>query len=318
MTEAVWLALAVLAIPLVLLLATTGCGSFIGAPEEAIELPPKPPSQKLPPEPRTRAGEDFATEAGYTPAPPTYSETVVNTPGLIAYWRLDETQSMLSSPGTAKAVNSFAKGVLDGTYVTTNGIALEVKGALEPKDVNTAARFSGGYVEVPWQSAVNPDEVTLELWIKVDAASDWRVLMGCHQPDIVDTRVLRGYRLRSRAVTSASGLSIQVQGTFGGMATPLEVEVPAGQPTKWHHIVLTYSKMLGMEKSELSVDKQIKSAPGKCELVLTSPQPLRFAANIPGFFQPITTYIGSLDEVALYGLYMDPGVVGMHFNRATA
>jgi hypothetical protein len=52
--------------------------------------------------------------------------------------------------------------------------------------------------------------------------------------------------------------------------------------------------------------------------VLTSPQPLRFAANIPGLFQPITTYIGSLDEVALYGQYMDAGVVGTHFNTATA
>ena len=72
-----------------------------------------------------------------------------------------------------------------------------------------------------------------------------------------------------------------------------------------------------MEKSELSVDKQIKSAPGKCALVLTSPQPLRFAANIPGFIQPTTTYIGSLDEVALYGQYMDTNTVNTHFDTAT-
>jgi len=320
MTEAVWVALAVLAIPVVLIIATAGCGSLLPADAEVEEgAPENPPPATVPtpkkkPDPRRGASGGLPTGVELKA---TYASTVLDTVGLIGYWRLGEEQAeLLQQQPQAKNITDTAN--LNGNYANTGGIQLDVTGALSKGD-DGAARFNGGYVEVPFQPVLQMDEVTLELWVKIDAAAtDWRVVMGCYETQpFNDAVVVRGYRLRARTVATAGGASaLRVQGMFGGMSTALEVEVPSGQPAGWHHVVLTYNRTMGQEKAELYVDtKMAPTANGKCELRLTNPQPLRFASAL-GFFA--ATYNGSLDEVALYGQYMGMGTVAQHFDMATS
>jgi len=316
MTVAMWLAMAILAVPIVLTLTASGCGGLLPT-DELVDTPPerKPPVSK---DPRARLGEMPTQlpppQPGPTP-PPTYREVLTATPGLLGYWRLGEQQSVLATQ-TPIAVNAVGMGALDGNYVNPNGIVLGLSGALV-NDTDTAARFlgSGGCVQVPAQTALAPDEVTIELWMKLDAAAaDTRVLAGCYQADFADN-VVRGYRLRTRTVTEAGVLKIEFEGAFGGMATPLQVKVPLGQPPKWHHAVLTYHKApLGQETAYLYVDTIVSSVQRKCELVPSPAQPLRFAANA-GFFP--TSYQVSLDEVALYGQWMPQSTVENHYKVAT-
>jgi hypothetical protein len=319
MTVAVWVALAVVTIPVVLLVATAGCGSFLPAADDEVEPSENPPPATVPakpkePDPRRGVAGGLPTEVELKP---TYASTVLGTVGLVGYWRLGEEQAELLKQ-QPQAKNSTDTANLNGNYANKAGIQLEVTGALSKGD-DGAARFNGGYVEVPFQPVLQMDEVTLELWLKLDApVTDWRVVAGYYETQpFNDAVVVRGFRLRARTVTPTGGASaLQVQGMFGGMSTALEAEVPSGQPPRWHHVVLTYNNTIGQERAELYVDTKLAPpANGKCQLKLAAPQPLRFAAAL-GAFAP--TFNGSLDEVAFYGQHMGGGTVVQHFDMATS
>jgi hypothetical protein len=295
MTQAIWVILGVLAVPVVLLLATTGCGL-----EASGAWPPPEDGDVKPP-----------------PPPPTYEETVLDTAGLEGYWRLGE-------PNGETAVNSLQPGILDGVYVYP-GITLGQTGAV-PND--TAALFEGGYVDVPPPQAEGMPkplaagpEVTVELWARLPTAvPDWGLLVGCYEPTVSpDDTIAKGYRLRVRTVDE----QIEIEANLGGMPSPLTTQIPIDDD--WHHVVLTYAPAPefgpGAEKAELYIDGGLPTelAVGIFDVVTT--QSLRFGGGYP-FFEPVTyPYLGLLDEVALYQTYLSQGDVDMHidarFNAAT-
>ena len=197
MTQAIWVILGVLAVPVVLLLATIGCAlDTRGIPTESVG--------------KTSPGEEL----------PTYEQTVLDTQSLIGYWRVGEKNAVLTTQ-EPKAVNSFWPGNLDGVYVNPDGITLEQPGAL-PNDPDTAALFAGtptgGFVDVP--SMPNGDltpltggEVTVELWAKLpdlpNPVPDWALLVGCYEPPVSsDDTIAKGYRLRVRTVSDPDQIEI--------------------------------------------------------------------------------------------------------------
>jgi hypothetical protein len=288
MTPAMWVTLALLAVPVVLLLATTGCGlSTVGAAPQPQDGEPPPPEQ------------------------PTYEETVLNTAGLLGYWRLGETS--VDQP----AVNSKDQGLFDGNYVDP-GITLQKEGALHPKDTNTAALFDGttGHVHVPLIGGLT--EVTVELWMKPPTnVAEWGgVLVGCYEPvSGQDTIIATGYRLRVQ--TSGSG-QIEVEANLGEMDSPLVAPVVDGATPAWHHVVLTYSKEQGQERAELYVDGN-PSPPLEGQFNVNCLQPLRFGGGNPvAIGQLADPYAGLLDEVALYMNYLDLAEVDKHYTAAKA
>jgi hypothetical protein len=320
MTPATWAVLALLAVPVVLLLATAGCvgsGTSTGTP-------PTIPVEQIPPV--TPVTPPKKPTAPPTP-PPTYEQTVLNTMGLKGYWRLGEMS------GATTADNRLTKGVLYGRYF--GGITLQLKGALEPKDPDTAAQFLGtnGFVEVDNMPTMFANEVTVELWAKLPtAAANWGVLVGCYQRNpltpLSDT-VFKGYRLRIRW-PSGSG-NLEIEATVGGMSSPLVTRVPVGKtptdPTPaWHYVALTYLNLTGQEKMELYVDgKPEGKATGVFTVKVDTPPaqpapPLRFGAWKDPFGVVIDPYSGLLDEVAVYSQYLDlapNGVLDQHFKAAT-
>ncbi len=285
MTQAIWVIVGVLAVPVVLLLATTGCAQIVDIEDWRPQGPPEPP-------------------------PPTYADTVSNALGLLGYWRLGELD------GAAVAKNSAPPGgTLDGNYVDP-GITLGVEGALQ--DTDTAAFFAGttGYVEVPDMPPVSGGEVTVELWMMLPPTGlpDWGVLVGCYEPNFLDeTLIATGYRLRVR--TSDPG-QFEIEANVGGMAGPIVVKVDEATPA-WHYVVLTYSDALA--QAELYIDdKDPSPLPGSFFVEVTTPawQSLRFAAG-QGFAEAVPyPYAGYLDEVALYETRLPEAEVDNHFNTA--
>jgi Concanavalin A-like lectin/glucanases superfamily len=300
MTPAMWVALALLAVPVVLLLATTGCTN---------EYPP------------------FRVEEPPVEPPPTYEQTVLDTASLVGYWRLGEKNAELTTQ-EPKAENSFWPGNLDGDYVNPDGITLEQPGAL-PNDPDTAALFAGtptgGFVEVP--SMPNGDltpltggEVTVELWAKPNPVPDWALLVGCYEPPVSsDDTIAKGYRLRVRTVSDPD--QIEIEANIGGMPAPLIGQVPidVDAPTDWHHVVLTNLKASDQQlaKAELYIDGKLFGplVAGTTEIFdVATTQSLRFAGGYSVEIGKVTDpYPGWLDEVALYLNYLDPAEVDKHF-----
>jgi Concanavalin A-like lectin/glucanases superfamily len=307
MTQAIWVILGVLAVPMVLLLATTGCSLDVrGIPTESV-------GKTSPVEPQ-----------------PTYEQTVLDTASLVGYWRLGEKNAVLTTQ-EPKAVNSFWPGNLDGVYVTLTpaGITLEEEGALE-NDPDTAAQFAGtptgGFVDVP--SVPNGDltpltggEVTVELWAKLpdlpNPVPDWALLVGCYEPP--DDTMTKGYRLRVRTVSDPA--QIEIQANIGGMPAPLIGQVPidVDAPTDWHHVVLTSLKASDQQpaKAELYIDGKLFGpvVAGTTEIFdVATTQSLRFAGGYSVEIGKVTDpYPGWLDEVALYLNHLDPAEVDKHF-----
>jgi concanavalin A-like lectin/glucanase superfamily protein len=292
MTQAIWVILGVLAVPVVLLLATTGCAlDTEGIPSESIGKT-RPPG--LP-----------------------YKDTVLDTASLVGYWRLGEKNAVLTTP-EPKAENAFWPGNLDGGYMNPAGTTLEEEGAL-PNDPNTAAQFAGGFVDVP--SMPNGDltpltggEVTVELWAKLpdlpNPVPDWALLVGCYEPP--DDTMAKGYRLRVRTVTDQNDM-IEIEANIGGMPAAFTQQVPLD--TGWHHVVLTYPNALG--HAELYVDGQASKSPTPGPFDLVTTQSLRFAGGYSVEIGIVTDpYSGWLDEVALYLNYLDPAEVNNHYNAA--
>jgi Concanavalin A-like lectin/glucanases superfamily len=288
MTQAIWVIVGVLAVPVVLLLATTGCAEIVDIRDWRPEVPPEPPS-------------------------PTYAETVLDTSGLLGYWRLGETNT--ADPAENSYENSYTPGFLDGVYVDP-GITLGVEGALQ--DTNTAALFAGttGYVEVPDMPPLSGGEVTVELWMMLTPTDvpDWGVLVGCYEPDLSDeTKIATGYRLRVR--TSEPG-QFEIEANVGGMAGPLKVKVDEATPD-WHYVVLTYSDALA--QADLYIDDGDPSTlTGPFDVEVTTPfwQPLRFAVG-KGLAEALPyPYAGYLDEVALYETRLPKAEVDNHYNTA--
>jgi hypothetical protein len=302
MTPALWVILGVLAVPVVLLLATTGCTNEYG---DITTLPPEEPQ-------------------------PTYEQTVLDTASLVGYWRLGEKNAVLTTP-EPKAENTFWPENLDGDYVNPAGITLEEEGALE-NDPDTAALFAGGYVDVP--SVPNGDltpltggEVTVELWAKLpdlpNPVPDWALLVGCYEPSVSsDGTIAKGYRLRVRTVSDPD--QIEIEANIGGMPAPLIGQVPidVDAPTDWHHVVLTCLKASDQQpaKAELYIDVKLFGplVAGTTEIFdVATTQSLRFAGGYPVMIGEVTDpYPGWLDEVALYLNYLDPAEVNKHYNAA--
>jgi hypothetical protein len=212
-----------------------------------------------------------------------YYGTVMNTSGLVAYWRLGE-------PSGTTVVDAF--GTLDGTL--TSG-TLGTTGAIVG-DSDTAYTFNGttDVAIVLTHASIELTSGTLEFWFKTASAgagfrgmvvkkSAWGVFL--------DDNVLKLY-------------------DWGGAAE----RVTAIDPTddEWHHIALVfqsgvvngtilYLDGVSVLTTTITVDSHI------IDLTIaagdTSPPEQRFA--------------GSIDEVALYSSLLSPATVSYHYTAGS-
>jgi hypothetical protein len=148
----------------VLLFAFVGCDVVFG-------LDPVPPPNTMP------------------PPPDDYAAVVKATPDLVAYWRLGDpsTTPVPSSGGAAQdEVGGFNGDFFKLNPVTTPDYARRssttvgtltlgvTPGLLEvpPQENDPCLYLDGGFVQVPWDGHLNPQQFSLEAWVSPDPGLD--------------------------------------------------------------------------------------------------------------------------------------------------
>jgi PKD repeat protein len=230
-----------------------------------------------------------------------YSPTVLSTPGLAHYWRLNET-------GGA----SFADSVGTSPATTSGGPTLGVAGGV-PNDSDKAARFDG--VDDSAGATIDLSKtkaVTIEFWMKWNSyANDDRLAM----------------ELTKNFNETAGGFLVdpnapQLSGTFGvglGVGTSRN-NVFFARPSAgaWHHyaFVLDTAAPAAQQITPYVDGKAVSytkldSGTGAGNFANSSLYLMsRAAAGLYG--------AGDLDEVAIYERALDAGTIDEHFNSESA
>ena len=288
--------------PVVLLLAFAGCTPFEAA-ETPPETPPEPVTPPVPPPP--------------PPTAPPYREVVAKTPGLLAFWQLDEPAGTLTLDDSGPFGPS---NTLDGTYRA--GVTRGRPGALSANDApNLAAEFDGdgGYAEVPFNANLNPQgalKFTVELWVKPGAAVDG-------DQTLVSSREFRGGGFYGYEVvmTKAAGAPPAFFGRVWarGISPRAEVEIaPQGPATEWRHVVFAYDN----GTLDLTVTARGGTpivAPSVTEPVydnVTVDGALRLGAGHQRTAPPVNFLAGTLDAVAFYNTKLTPQQITARGNAA--
>jgi hypothetical protein len=174
MTDWAFVLVPLLVLPIILLFRFVGCGlNTKGELEPEIPLPKK----AIPPE--VSPFEPVPTKA------PSYRDTIVAEPGVIAYWRLVDDPSDIPAGGGAPEAKD-EKNFQNGKYITVPGGLPQVEpgaeagskpadGDFDPYQTSLIANepastkcrsFNGGYMLVEFKPGLYTDEFTLEAWIK--------------------------------------------------------------------------------------------------------------------------------------------------------
>jgi hypothetical protein len=207
-----------------------------------------------------------------------YTSEVHSTPGLVAYWPLDETSGTpVEALGSlaSTAIGSPAPGAATARS-DDRGAALGLNGA-------GAVSVSG----VPSTAAT----YSLEAWIAPSGSSTTRYIISRGTSNA-------GYHLAldffNRLVLTA-GTSLGAQSLTG----------PAIPAASWHHVAAT----LAGQTATLYVDGRLAATRTLAAQTVTSSQPVllgRSARSAGGFWS------GSLDEVAVYSAALPQATIAAH------
>ncbi len=307
MTESLVLTIALLALPVILLLAFAGCVGEDPAPSGA---PPPPPDTKEAPLPAPAAPPPAVTPP--PPKPPKYREIIAAEPNLVSFWRLDDG---VPETGDTTAVDSAPVGPRNGTYQNLAAVSRGQTGALKSDLDNKCVEFLGttGLIDVAYDPLRNPPlAFSVEVWLKpAPSAAEPQTIVGSYELDAA------GEMQRGFALEILQTPALRVRARLGNeSATPTEIETSLGDGSQhdgWRHVVMTYNGAsltltLYVNADDGKADAQINGA-YKPVTALTPPgPPLRIGAGLLG-----GSYAGRLDDVALYRVALDGPTVRKHF-----
>jgi len=207
----------------------------------------------------------------------------------VGYWRLGEA-------GGATA-DDLSTNDLDGTY--NGSVTLGRPGALVG-DSDTAAAFSGGYVEVSHDSSLLLNNGTVTLWFNdTDTVSG-----GILSKDA--SYFVTGGHLTIRT-DDTDRLTVRLQSTTDSY------EVTGADPIqsdRWYMLAVTF----GAGGLNLYLDGVLEDTNAYTGGLIGNTEPMVFAANTwassPGGSTPLTEYYsGVLDEVAIFDTALSAGQI---------
>lgn len=220
-----------------------------------------------------------------------FAEAIRTTPGLEAWWRLDERS------GNARDASGHGH---DARYGDTVARAVP---SLIPTDPDPAAGFPGtdnGSVDAgDTLDAPGTQPFSLELWANFgEQAEPYPRLIS--KEGIDDAGQRQGFLIYLNAASGRIGVERWRDGKPDALTTPNPVAAGAV-----HHIVATYDGA----SLRLFVDG-VQAAEGAAsrELLDTS-YPLRLGARSDG----VNGLVGVLDEVAVYNQALSPQTIAAHF-----
>jgi hypothetical protein len=232
------------------------------------------------------SGTSFGSDQTVTTtgASPTYSSTILGTPGLVSYWRLGETS------GTSAA---DSKGSNPGTY--TGGVTPGTAGLLT-SDPDKAADFDGstGYVSIADANTLDfTTAFTLEAWIKPDVIGSSYILNKFGAADAYALVVSDIAILRFR---DSFGAYHQALGATGLTASHI------------YHLVGTYDG----STLRIYVNGVLDGSSSFSGSVDVNSTPLRIGAH--GF--DVAFFDGVIDEVAVYNAALSSATIQQHYHAA--
>jgi Concanavalin A-like lectin/glucanases superfamily len=267
-----------------------------------------------------------------------FNDTIEQTPGLVAYWPLVEITGTTAYDAGPNANTPQAN---NGTYTQGQNVPYDpgdqsaaASGAVNidqagivPGDqnsinnVNPCPYFDGGFVNVPWNAAINPaPPFTLEAWVR----PHWTA------GDVQNFPATRG-------VVIASNLSLN--GGFGLFATPdnfwaavvgigsgfIVARPVAGSnqtilPDTTSYLVMTYdgtTLVLWVNPADTGAGPYAQAAASGF-VPLASPTPLYIGTGRPDLPTPLFPFNGWIQDVALYNVVLDDATIETHFMNGNA
>ena len=224
-----------------------------------------------------------------------YYQTILNTPGLVAYWRLAEANFSTVAP---EEVNSFSGLYMNGA-VNQGWSGQSVSGALVG-DSNTALGFQGYgyYVDVAHNATLNvTSNFSLEAWV-------YPKQLGANYYCVISKGSTGGYNINY----SNTGYWV-----FGAFAVSDDVKTSSTISfNQWHHVVATYGTAAHSGKIYIDgVDLTTFPDTGSTFAGNTSNLDIGSCSPPPGG----TLGLGAaIDEVAVYNSILSPSTVLQHYN----
>jgi hypothetical protein len=256
-----------------------------------------------------------------------YDDTVTSTAGLVAFWPLNETS------GTTATDNGNSH--FDGTYTTSanvpydptnqsaaatgvfnlneTGIVAGDANNNDPSQRDPCTYFDGGFVNVPWQAALNQPPFTLEAWVR----PNWTDQDVQNFPA---TRVV----VASDAPSAHQGFALYATpdnywaAVVGLGSNNMEAKPPQGSNQTimlgtTYYLVVTYdgaTLTLYVNDADGTPYAQA-SASGFSPL--PSPIPLYIGTGHPDLTTPLLPFNGWIEDVAFYNVVLDQKTIQTHY-----
>ncbi len=219
-----------------------------------------------------------------------YSQTILNTTGLVSYWRLGETSG---NPQDSKGTNHVT--VVNGTptYGQTGAIA---------GDSNKAITFSAStdYFTVPDAASLDLGNgpFSIEAWARRDTDTG-----------VFAIAVNKGINAYSFGWTNNDKWELGMV-NVNPLAT--ESNTTAADGT-WHHFVVTRTNSTTMNVYKDGVD--VTTLVDTTRTLLDTTSVLEIGIETAGSLQPLA---GALDELAIYNTVLSAATVLDHYNTGVA
>jgi hypothetical protein len=289
-----WVPLLVL--PVVLLLAFSGCGVVL--PQSGTDDPAVPGDEPKPPdggeEPKPKPPENLDPQVPVADKP--YRDVITAETTLVSWWRF----------GEASGTNvEDSEGTNDGTCI--DGVTRGGPSALKtqtPPDPDHSAGFDGvrARVDVPHDPSLDvPLSFTVELWLRPAGAATGTSQALFSSADQTDGFELRLVRQATPVVVARVGSGSQWR-ELGPFA------LGAPRSTGWHYVALVYDG--AAQTAALYLNDAQQTLATNVAYVPNTSRDLHFGADDSrrdGEF-----YAGDLDEVALYNSALGPAALKAH------
>ena len=268
-----------------------------------------------------------------------YQNTVTGTPGLVAFWPLDETS------GTT--AHDIGPNHFDGTYTT--GPNVPTYNAADQSDaapgtyafnqpnivagdssgnsattLNPCVAFDGGYVNVPWHSELGPPlapyQFTIEAWV----VPNWTLDDAQNNPsyrtvvahNVVSSPKFQGFLLcaspKNLWTVGICDGSQQQFATTGNNQTIVQGSL--------YFLVVTYDGTTN--QLTLWVNPADTTQPPDAQLTIgyvpvSSPIPLYIGIGGTFLPTPLIPFNGSIQDVAFYNIVLPPQTIENHYANGT-
>ena len=262
-----------------------------------------------------------------------YQSTVTGTPGLVAFWPLNDTSGTVAADlGPNHFNGTYATGPVVPTYnaarqsdASPGTFALDQPNIVagdtvngNPDNPNPCVAFNGGYVSVPWQAALGPPtpgQFTLEAWV----VSNWTLVDAQTNPSFrtvvasdADTPgMVAGFALFASPdnLWSASiGIGSQkATATTGDNQTIVQGSL--------YFLVVTYdgtTLRLWVNPADTTQPPDGTVA-ASGYVPVASPVPLFIGTGRPDLPTPLFPFNGSIQDVAFYDVVLDGKTIETHF-----